>query len=153
MSEQIVALLIQERNRLDTAIQALRGTVKHQDRLPGRVRRRSLTTPNGAPKAQQSHPKRKLSAAGRKAIAEAARRRWALIRAGKGSAKRQGRSPQTITPNGTNVISSATKQSHPKRKLSAAGRKAIVDAAKRRWALIKAGKAKSPFAKAEKKAA
>jgi hypothetical protein len=37
-----------------------------------------------------------------------------------------------------------------KRSLSAAGRKAIVQAAKKRWALIRAGKAKSPFAKKAK---
>ncbi len=37
-----------------------------------------------------------------------------------------------------------------KRTLSAAGRRAIVAASKKRWALIKAGKAKSPFAKKTK---
>jgi hypothetical protein len=47
-------------------------------------------------------------------------------------------------PNQANVASAEA--ALPKRQLSAAGRKAIADAAKRRWALIKAGKAASPFA-------
>jgi hypothetical protein len=38
-----------------------------------------------------------------------------------------------------------------KRKLSAAGRRAIADAASKRWAAIKAGKAKWPFAKKKAK--
>jgi hypothetical protein len=36
---------------------------------------------------------------------------------------------------------------HRKRKLSAAGRKAIADPAKRRWAAIKAGKGSAPVGK------
>ena len=40
-----------------------------------------------------------------------------------------------------------------KRKMSAAGRKKIAEAARKRWALIKAGKAASPFAKSSKKKA
>jgi len=39
--------------------------------------------PSAKAKPEPSKPKRKLSAAGRKAIAEAARKRWALIKAGK----------------------------------------------------------------------
>jgi hypothetical protein len=39
----------------------------------------------------------------------------------------------------------------PKRKLSAAGRKAIADAARKRWKLIKSAKVQSPFAKRAKR--
>jgi hypothetical protein len=66
------------------------------------------------PKAKR----RKMSAAGRKAIAEAQRKRWAAKKAAEGAA------PKAV--------------SKPKRKLSAAGRKAIIAATKRRWALKRA---------------
>jgi hypothetical protein len=64
----------------------------------------------------QTHRRRKMSAAGRKAIAEAQRKRWA---ASKGESE-----PVT------------TKKKH---KLSAAGKVAIVAALKKRWAAKKAG--------------
>jgi hypothetical protein len=66
--------------------------------------------------------RRKMSAAGRKAIAEAQRKRWASKKAAEGPAPKAA--------------------SKPKRKLSAAGRKAIVDAIKKRWALKRAEAAK-----------
>ena len=71
-----------------------------------------------------------MSAAGRKAIAEAARKRWAAVKA-------------TKAPSAPVV--------ERKHKISAAARKAMADAAKKRWAAIKAGKAPSPFAKAKRK--
>ena len=67
--------------------------------------------------------RRKMSAAGRKAIAEAQRKRWAAKKAAEGSA------PKAV--------------SKPKRKLSAAGRKAIIAATKKRWALKRAEAAKA----------
>lgn len=66
-TEQIVALLIAERDRLSSAIAALEGSAR----------------PAGRPAKLASKPKRRLSAAGRKAIVAAARKRWAAIRAGK----------------------------------------------------------------------
>jgi hypothetical protein len=65
--------------------------------------------------------RRTMSAAGKKAIAEAQRKRWAAKKAAEGSA------PQAV--------------SKPKRKLSAAGRRAIVAATKKRWALKRAEQA------------
>ena len=62
--------------------------------------------------------RRKMSAAGRRAIAEAQRKRWAASKAAAGA-----------TPD------AAPK---PKRKLSAAGRKAIIAGIKRRWAAKRA---------------
>ena len=58
-----------------------------------------------------SRPRGKMSAAGRKAIAEAQRKRWAA-----------------------KAAASSEALPKPKRKLSAAGRAAIVAAAKKRWA-------------------
>jgi hypothetical protein len=73
--------------------------------------------------APPKQKRRKMSAAGRKAIAEAQRKRWASKKAAEGSA------PAVVTK--------------PKRKLSAAGRKAIVAALKKRWALKRAEAAKA----------
>ena len=80
------------------------------------------------PAATPEPPKRKrrkMSAAGRKAIAEAQRKRWA-------ESKRQSEQSQA-TP----------EAAKPKRKLSRAGRAAIIAATKRRWALKRAEAAKA----------
>jgi hypothetical protein len=66
----------------------------------------------------ETKTKRKMSAAGRKAIAEAQRKRWAATRG--------------------EETTDARKASKPKRKLSKAGRAAIVAALKKRWAAKKA---------------
>ena len=79
-SEHIVGLLIEERDRLDAAIKALQGTsspVKRVERHPGEVATIATDQTATSPK------KRVISAAGRKAIAAAAKKRWALIKAGK----------------------------------------------------------------------
>jgi len=67
--------------------------------------------------------RRTISAAGRQAIAEAQRKRWA---ASKGQS-----------------AAAAPKSAKPKRKLSNAGRAAIVAALKKRWAAKKAEAAKT----------
>ena len=75
--------------------------------------------------------RRTMSAAGRRAIAEAQRKRWAASK-------------------GESEPASATSETPKKRKLSPAGRKAIADAARRRWALRRAevaGQAASPALK------
>jgi hypothetical protein len=82
-TEQIVALLIAERDRLSRAIDALQGGAKRQGR-PSRLARVAANPNVASAAAPSAKPKRKMSAAGRKAIAEAARRRWAAIKAAKG---------------------------------------------------------------------
>jgi len=75
-TDQIVALLVAERNRLDTAIHALQGSMKPRGRAP----KASAPAPaNPAP----STGKREISTAARKAMADAAKKRWAEIKAGK----------------------------------------------------------------------
>jgi hypothetical protein len=64
-----------------------------------------------------------MSAAGRKAIAEAQRKRWAVKKAADGTTHHE--------------------VAKPKRKLSAAGRQAIIAATKKRWALKRAQAAKT----------
>ena len=71
--------------------------------------------------APQTTKRSTMSAAGRKRIAEAQRKRWA---AAKGASE------------------SAAPATKPKRKLSAAGRAAIVAALKKRWAERRAGSGK-----------
>jgi hypothetical protein len=73
-------------------------------------------------------PRRKISAAGRKAMAEAQRKRWAAI---KGKPAPQA----SVTPTATPARNAAPK---PKRKLSAAGRAAIIAATKKMWAAKRA---------------
>ena len=68
--------------------------------------------------------RRKMSAAGRRAIAEAHRKRWAA-------------SKKAAEPSAPKAAPKA------KRKLSAAGRKAIIAATKKRWAAVRAAKAKA----------
>jgi hypothetical protein len=70
--------------------------------------------------------RRKVSAAGRKRMAEAQRKRWA--------AKKQSiAAPKAARP----------EAQKPKRKMSAAGRKRISEATKKRWALVRASAAKA----------
>jgi hypothetical protein len=80
-TEHILALLIAERDRLSRAIAALQGPAKRRGRPPGSGRQAATVA---TVSAQAKVPrKRKLSAAGRRAIVAAAKKRWALIRAGK----------------------------------------------------------------------
>lgn len=77
--DQVVPLLIAERDRLDRAIQILQdGGAKRRGRPP---KNPTVDHPSAPP--TPGHRKRTMSAAGRKAIRDAVRKRWALIRAGK----------------------------------------------------------------------
>src|ERR1019366_5802238 len=80
------------------------------------------TDPAATPKGPKGK-RRKMSAAARKRIGDAQRKRWA-------------ESKKTSSP-------VAPKAPKPKRKLSAAGKKAIADATKRRWARVRAEAAKA----------
>jgi hypothetical protein len=86
---------------------------------------RAMLSPSGNGSAPAATPtirkKSGMSAAGRKAIAEAQRKRWAAAK-------------------GESVAAETAKK--PKRRLSAAGRAAIVAALKKRWALKRAAAAK-----------
>ena len=76
--------------------------------------------------AETGRKRRKVSAAGRKRMAEAQRKRWA-------AKKQSGAAPKAARP----------EAKKPKRKMSAAGRKRISEATKKRWALIKAAASKA----------
>jgi hypothetical protein len=111
----------QQKLRLETQIAELRGM------LPG-----GRTEPAAVPEPANVK-RRKMSAAARKRIGDAQRKRWAESKGEPGSASK-----------------STTK---PRRKLSAAGKAAIVAALKKRWAAKKAAAKKTPAKKAAKKGA
>ena len=78
MAEYLKSRRSRERNRLEAATQALQDPVKRRGRPPDK-KAPAPATPAPAPIKR----KRTMSAAGRKAIANAARKRWAAIKAGK----------------------------------------------------------------------
>jgi hypothetical protein len=83
-------------------------------------------------------PKRKMSAAGRKRIAAATKKRWAEFHQKQAGAAKTAKEPAAATK--------------PKRKMSAAGRERIAAATKKRWAEFHRNKAEAA-AKARKPAA
>jgi hypothetical protein len=130
-TDHILALLLVERDKLTGAIEALQGpTTPEKTPGPGRkavlpsVERDSTPAEKVGPTAPA---KRKLSAAGRRAIVAATKRRWAAIRAAKAAA---GPSPVAAPK------AAPAKAPAPVKKggLTAAGRKALSIAMKRRWA-------------------
>src|ERR1019366_3295698 len=89
----------------------------------------TLTEP--ATPAASKGKRRKMSAAARKRIGDAQRKRWA-------ESKKESEPSSPVAP----------EAAKPKRKLSAAGKKAIADATKRRWAAFHAAnQAKKPALK------
>jgi len=77
-TDHILALLLIERDKLDAAIEALQGPTTSEAPLPVEQ------APKPAPPVVPAAPaKRKLSAAGRRAIIAATKKRWAAIRAAK----------------------------------------------------------------------
>ena len=125
LNPEIIAAAIEgcenQRNRLDAQIGELRAMLNGRrtespaiDR-PERIRRR-------------------ISAAGRKRIAEAQRKRWLATK-------------QQSAPSLKLVTLEAPQR---KRRLSAAGRKRIIEATKRRWALKRAELEKAQRASAKK---
>jgi hypothetical protein len=99
---------------LNAALESLTAKRHQIDEQIAEVRRMLGTGRNGSATAEPMRPKHRISAAGRRAIAAAQRRRWAQQRGATGA--------------------STAKVRKPKRKLSAAGRAAIVAALKKRWA-------------------
>jgi hypothetical protein len=108
---------------IDAAIEGFEQQKRRIDQQISELRVLRSGSPTLSGSAPVKQPRRKMSPAGRKAIAEAQRKRWA---ASKGSAE-----PKAPKP--------ARKA---KRKLSAEGRANIVAALKKRWAAKKAGSKK-----------
>jgi hypothetical protein len=120
-------------NEIITA--AIDGFEAQKTRIDQQISELRAMLPGGPPKdgsgpelpKAATRPKRRMSAAGRRAIAEAQRKRWAAAR---GEAQSEAPAPEPTKP---------------KRQLSAQGRKAIADATRRRWAMKRAEAAKTRF--------
>ncbi|MGA3236159.1 MAG: hypothetical protein ABSG03_07650 [Bryobacteraceae bacterium] len=113
---------------LAAAIEGFEAKKKHIDSQIAEIRQ-MLGGGSAEPAAtpEPGRKRRKMSAAGRKRIAEAQRKRWAASRKG------------SVAP-AKAVKPEAQK---PKRKLSAAGRKRIIEATKKRWAAVRAAAAEA----------
>jgi hypothetical protein len=107
--DHILALLISERDKLTAAIEAL------QEQAPGPDRKAV------APSVEQdSKPKRKLSAAGRRAIIAGTKKRWAAIKAAKAPAPAPAPAKKgTLTEAGRTALSIAMKKRWAKKKATA----------------------------------
>lgn len=134
-TDHILALLISERDKLTAAIEALQGP-KRKGRPPGPGRKAAPPSvePDSTPQVAVgpiAPAKRKMSAAGRRAIIAATKKRWAAIRAAKAAAAAP--APVAASPK------AAAKAPVPVKKggLTAAGRKALSIAMKKAWAARK----------------
>jgi hypothetical protein len=140
-TDHILALLVSERDKLTAAIEALQGPTTTEE-TPGLGRKVVLPSVE-----QDSNPpasvvptapaKRKMSAAGRRAIIAGTKKRWAAIRAAKVAAAAP--APVAAAPK-----AAPAKAAVPVKKggLTAAGRKALSLAMKKRWAARKKAAAK-----------
>jgi hypothetical protein len=139
-TEHIVSLLIEERDRLEAAIAALRGGSSASPEPA------IAPVQPGAEAAPAPKKKRKLSAVGRRRIVEATKARWAKINAARAAAA----APIPATPKATPtkatvaVKKKAAPAKAPVKKggLTEAGRKALSLAMKERWAAKKKAAAK-----------
>jgi hypothetical protein len=123
-TDHILALLVSERDRFTKAIEALQGPTKRKGRPPGSGRKAGLPSVEQDSKPPETvgptvPAKRKMSAAGRRAIIAATKKRWAA------------KAAAAVTPKAT-----LAKAPVPVKKggLTAAGRKALSIAMKKRWA-------------------
>jgi hypothetical protein len=140
-TDHILALLISERDKLTAAIEALQGPTT-TEKTPGPGRKAVLPSVEQDSKPPQTvgptaPAKRKMSAAGRRAIIAATKKRWAAIKAAKAAAEAP--APVAATPE---AASAKTPAPVKKRALTEAGRKALSIAMKKRWAAKKKAAAK-----------
>jgi colicin import membrane protein len=140
-TDHILALLIAERDKLNGAIEALRGSATtEKTQGPGRKAVLPSVEQDSKPPATvgpTAPVKRKMSAAGRRAIIAGAKKRSAAIRAAKAAAAVV--PAPAATPKATPAKAPARVK---KDTLTEAGRKALSIAMKKRWAARKKAAAK-----------
>jgi hypothetical protein len=93
LTEQIVAVLIAERDKLSRAIEALQGPAKRRGRPPKNPLASTFTLA-AAPATVAAKPKKRartFNAAQREAAAERMRQRWAEKKKAEGKAKKAGK--------------------------------------------------------------
>ena len=137
-TDHILALLISERDKLTAAIEALHGpTTTEKAPGPGRKAVLSSVEQDSKPPASvgpTAPAKRKMSAAGRRAIIAGAKKRSAAIKAAKAAAAAAAPAPVPAAPKAAPAKAAAAVK---KGGLTAAGRKALSIAMKKRWAAKK----------------
>jgi hypothetical protein len=144
-TDHILALLLIERDKITGAIEALQGTTT-TEKAPGPGRKaappsleQDLLLPESV--APSAPAKRKLSAAGRRAIIAATKKRWEAVKAAKAAAATL--APVAATPKAAPAKPPARVKIGG---LTAAGRKALSIAMKKRWAAKKKVAAKGKAA-------
>jgi hypothetical protein len=135
-TDHILTLLIDERDKLNAAIEALQAPTT-TEKTPGPGRKAVLPSVERDSKPEETvgptaPAKRKMSAAGRRAIIAGAKKRSAAIKAAKAAA-------EAPTPAAAAPKAAPAKAPVPVKKggLTAAGRKALSMAMKKRWAARK----------------
>jgi hypothetical protein len=146
-TDQILALLLRERNKIEKAIEALQGP-KRKGRPPGPGRKAAPPSVEQDSKPPETvgptaPAKRKMSAAGRRAIIAGTKKRWAALKAAKAAAAAP--APVVVPVAAPKAMPAKAPVAVKKGGLTAAGRKALSIAMKKRWAAKKkaAVKAKS----------
>jgi hypothetical protein len=142
-TDHILALILIERDKLTAAIEALQGpTTTEKTPRPGRKAAPPSVEQDSKPPASVGPTvpvKRKMSAAGRRAIIAGAKKRSAAIKAAKAAAA----APVPVTPE---TAPAKTPVPVKKGRLTEAGRKALSIAMKKRWAAKKKAAAKRKVA-------
>jgi hypothetical protein len=143
-TDHILALLIAERDKLNGAIEALRGSATtEKTQGPGRKAVLPSVEQDSKP-AQTVSPKkpakRKLSAAGRMAIIAATKKRWAAINAAKAAAAAP--APVAATPKAAPAKAPVAAKHKAAPAKSAAFRKKMSETMKKAWAARKKAAAK-----------
>jgi hypothetical protein len=136
-TDHILALLISERDKITSAIEALQGTTT--EKTPGPDRKAVTPSVEQVP-TPPAPARRKMSAAGRRAIIAATKKRWAAIKAAKAAAEAP--APVAEAPKAAPKKAPAAKKGG----LTEAGRKALSIAMKQRWAAKKKAAAKGKAA-------
>jgi colicin import membrane protein len=140
-TDHILSLLLAERDKLTAAIEALQGPTT-TEKTPGPGRKavtRSVEQDSKPPETvgPTAPAKRKMSAAGKRAIIAATKKRWAAIKAAKAAAEAP--APVAAEPK---TASAKAPLRVKKGGLTEAGRKALSIAMRKRWAAKKKAAAK-----------
>jgi hypothetical protein len=131
LTPEILAAALQgleaQRERIESQLAAVRRLMRDGSKAMVAPPVSAASTPtDGDPR-----PRRKLSARARKRIGEAQKKRWAAFH------KQSGKPPATDKKparGATSVKATPSEAPVRKRKMSAAGRKRIIEATKKRWA-------------------
>jgi hypothetical protein len=137
-TDHILALLLIERDKVTGAIEALQGPMT-TEKTPGPGRKAVPPSVEQDSKPEESvgppaPAKRKMSAAGRRAIIAGTKKRWAAIKAAKAAPAAPAPVPVAATPKAAAAkVPAPVKKGGP----TEAGRKALSIAMTKRWAARK----------------